>query len=132
MTFTIANEWLSVCEGSEMKTATYERLKGFRERTYKAIGKIEVKKLTKKQIQHFIKSLSNQGVNQRTGKGLSAKTQKHYLWFISDVMNYAMDSELISNNPCTKIKVYGTDSQSKEIEAYTQDELNKILDFFSI
>ena len=123
----LADEWLELCKGSDMKPATLERLNGFRDRTYKAIGKTEVKKITKKQIQSFIRGLAMQGVNQRTGGVLSAKTQKHYKSFISDVMNYAIDCEIISNNPCSRIKVYNSDSKPKEIEVYTKSELNTIL-----
>ena len=123
----LADEWLELCKGSDMKPATLERLNGFRERTYKAIGKTEVKKITKKQIQSFIRGLAMQGVNQRTGGGLSAKTQKHYKSFISDVLNYGIDCEIISNNPCSRIKVYNSDSTPKEIEVYTKAELNTIL-----
>ena len=123
----LADEWLELCKGSDMKPATLERLNGFRERTYKAIGKTEVKKITKKQIQSFIRGLAMKGVNQRTGGGLSAKTQKHYKSFISDVMNYGIDCEIISNNPCSRIKVYNSDSTPKEIEVYTKSELNTIL-----
>ena len=74
----LADEWLDLCKGSEMKTATLERLNGFRERTYKAIGKTEVKKITKKQIQSFIRGLAMQGVNQRTGGGANAGYTRVY------------------------------------------------------
>ena len=39
------------------------------------------------------------GINQKTGLGLSEKTQKHYLTFISDVMLYAKRCGIIYDNP---------------------------------
>ena len=124
----LANEWLDmIAAAQKQKASSIERLKTCRERTYKAIGKTEVKKITYRQIQSFIRSLSKQGVNQRTGKGLSAKTQKHYLWFISDVMNYAIKCEIITNNPCKNIDVFNVGSENKEKDIYSLEELKSIL-----
>lgn len=122
----LANEWLELVETTqEMKPSTIVRLKTLKERTYKAIGHIYVDKLTYRQIQSFIVSLSKDGTNQKTGKGLSQKTQKHYLSFISDVMKYAKKCGLIFNNPCVDVSTVKTDKKEKEI--YSLDELKTLL-----
>ena len=87
----LAEDWLQLVERTQqMKPSTIVRLKGMQERTYKAIGNTYVDKISYRQIQNFILTLSQYGVNLKTGKGLSQKTQKHYLTFISDVMKHAL------------------------------------------
>lgn len=122
----LADEWLELVETTkEMKPGTIVRLKTLKERTYKAIGNIYVDKLTYRQVQSSIVSLSKDGTNQRTGKGLSQKTQKHYISFISDVMRYAKKCGLILNNPCVDISTVKTDKKEREI--YSLDELKALL-----
>lgn len=122
----LADEWLQLIEQSqEMKPSTIVRLKGLKERTYNAIGNVYVDKLTYRQIQSFILTLSKDGVNQKSGKGLSQKTQKHYLTFISDVMRYALKCGLISVNPCKDITTVKTETKEKEI--YSLEELRVLL-----
>lgn len=122
----IAQEWLRLIEETqEMKPATIVRLKGLQERTYNSIGNIYIDKLTYRQIQNFILSLSRSGVNQKTGGGLSQKTQKHYLSFVSDVMRYALKCGLISVNPCRDVTTVKTESKEKEI--YSLEEMKEML-----
>ena len=122
----LADEWLQFIEQTQkMKPSTIVRLKGLKERTYQAIGNVYVDKITYQQIQNFILDLSKNGVNQKTGKGLSQKTQKHYLTFISDVMKYALKCRYISSNPCKDITVVKTESKEKDI--YSLDELKLLL-----
>ena len=83
----------------EMKQTTISRMKKLKDRTYEAIGDIYVDKITYRQIQSFILDLSKDGVNQTTGKGLSQKTQKHYITFISDVLKYGIRCGYITVNP---------------------------------
>ncbi len=127
MTFQeLAEEWVSLQEEThELKNSSLLRMKSCRERTYKAIGDVLVSKLTYRKIQAFITSLGRIGVNQKTGLGLSKKTQKHYLTFISDVMIYAKRCGIINDNPCRDISF--SKSTTKEIEIYSLDEAKKIL-----
>lgn len=122
----LAEEWLNLISVTkEQKIGSIERLKSCKERTYKAIGNITVDKLSYRQIQQFILSLAQKGVNQKTGEGLSEKTQKHYICFISDVMKYAIKCGLIINNPCKNISVVKTEKKEKEV--YSLEELKEIL-----
>lgn len=122
----LADEWLALQEDSKnLKPSSLLRMKDCKERTYSAIGDILVSKLTYKKVQAFITSLGKVGVNKKTGKGLSEKTQKHYLTFISDVMLYAKKCGYIDNNPCKDITF--TKSQHKEKDIYSLDEAKKLL-----
>ncbi len=122
----LAKEWIALQEISkELKNSSLLRLKSCQERTYKAIGDILVSKLTYRKIQAFISSLAQDGINQKTGLGLSEKTQKHYLTFISDVMLYAKRCGIIYDNPCRDITF--TKSQKKEKEVYSLEEAKLLL-----
>lgn len=122
----LADEWLELQDISkEYKPSTLTKLKGCKERTYKAIGGVLVSKLSFRTIQAFITSLAKDGVNQHTGKGLSVKSQKAYLNFISDVMLYAKRCGIIEHNPCRDIVFVKTESREKE--AYSLDEARTLL-----
>ena len=122
----LANEWLTLQEESrELKPSSLLRMKDCRERTYNAIGDVLVSKLTYRKIQSFITSLGKMGVNKKTGKGLSEKTQKHYLTFVSDVMIYAKKCGIINDNPCRDITF--TKSEYKEKDIYSLDEAKAVL-----
>ena len=122
----LAKEWIALQEISkELKNSSLLRMKSCQERTYNAIGDILVSKLTYRKIQAFISSLAQDGINQKTGLGLSEKTQKHYLTFISDVMLYAKRCGIIYDNPCRDITF--TKSQKKEKEVYSLEEAKQLL-----
>ena len=84
-----------------------------------------INKLSYRKVQAFITSLGKQGVNKKTGKGLSQKTQKHYLTFISDVMLYAKKCGYVDNNPCKDITF--TKSERKEKDIYSLAEAKAVL-----
>ena len=127
----VANEFLEFAERTQkIKLSSLVRLKGLRTRTYEAIGHIYVDKLTRKQIQDFIISLSENGTNQKTGGGLSQKTQKHYITFISDVMQYAFDNGMIDETPCKHILTVKTEKQEQAV--YSLEETKAILDLINV
>lgn len=122
----LAKEWIVLQEASkELKNSSLLRMKSCQERTYIAIGNVLVSKLSYRKIQSFISSLAKDGVNKKTGKGLSEKTQKHYLTFISDVMLYAKKCGIIDDNPCKDITF--TKSVKKEKEVYSLEEAKVLL-----
>lgn len=122
----LADEWLADQENSkEMKHSSLQRMKSCKERTYSAIGDKLVSKINYRDIKFFISSLAKDGTNKITGKGLSQKTQKHYLTFISDVLHYAKDCGYIDNNPCNDFRF--VKKERKEVQAYSLDEVYTIL-----
>ena len=117
----LANEWLDLMEATgEMKTSSILRMRSCTGRTFSALGNYEVDTINYRQIQQFILSLSKPGVNQRTGQGLAAKTQKHYISLISDVMKYAKKCGYIKDNPCRDIA--STKTVRHEPSAYSIEE----------
>ena len=60
-------------------------------------------KITPRQIQAFVNSLSREGANERTGKPLAPKTIRHNLSFVSDVFSYAVKIGVVNDNPCSKV-----------------------------
>lgn len=127
MTFEeLGREWIQLQEESKtLKNSSILKMKGCQSRTYAAIGTVLVSKLTYRKIQAFISSLAKEGMNQKTGGGLSEKTQKHYLTFISDVMLYAKKCGIVVDNPCRDITF--TKSKKKEKAVYSLDEARKLL-----
>lgn len=122
----LSEEWISFTEQTgTMKASSLERIRGLRTRTYKVLGNMYVDEITYRTIQQFILSLAKNGTNKTTGGGLSEKTQKHYINFISDVLKYAMKCDLISTNPCAGISV--TKTGTKQREAYDVAEEADIL-----
>lgn len=122
----LADEWISLQEEThKLKNSSLLRMKSCRERTYNAIGNVLVSNLNYRKVQSFITVLGKDGVNQKTGKGLSTKTQKHYLTFISDVMLYAKKCGIVAENPCRDITF--TKTPKKEKEVYSLEEAKKLL-----
>ena len=109
----------------DMKKSSLQRMKSCKERTYSAIGDKLISKLNYRDVKFFITSLAADGVNKFTGKGLSQKTQKHYLTFVSDVMHYAKDCGYIDSNPCIGFKF--VKKEHREVQAYSLDEVISIL-----
>ena len=101
----------------------------YRQRVVDALGHLYLDKITPRQIKSFTLNLSEAGVNQRTGGGLSPKSIKNYLGFLSSVFSYALESELISENPCVKVKPPAAGHSDREW--YTLDEAQYLLDSLS-
>ncbi len=122
----VADEYLALIEKSnDMRTNSLQRMIDCKERTYKAIGHIYMDKLSHSDIQSFITSLGEDGVNKKTQGGLSTKTQKHYLTFIRNVYAYAKSKEMVvKDNICNYIKV--TKKPPAKKKPYTLDEVGLI------
>lgn len=124
----LAEEWLILQEDSRhLKPSSLLRMKDCRERTYNAFGDVLIVNVSHKRVQNFITSLGKAGANKKTGQGLSQKTQKHYLTFVSDVMIYALNCGYISINPCKDITFTKNDKDNKEKDFYSLDEAKAVL-----
>lgn len=122
----IAEEWLDLQLASKKyKKSTLTKLLDCKERTYNAIGDVLVSRLTYRMVQAFITSLGKNGVNKQTGKGLSVKSQKSYLTFVSDVMLYAKRCGIVDINPCRDIVF--TQTEKKEKAIYSLEEAKEVL-----
>ena len=120
-----AEEYLEEYAKQNLRNTTYEETLKRRDRIYKAIGHIRMDKITTRQIQTFINSLSKEGANKKNGKPLAPKTVRHYLNFISNVFGYGVKMGVISNNPCKNVSLPKIVHKEKKI--YKIEEVNKFL-----
>lgn len=122
-------EWFAEYAKPNLRTTTYNSLYHRRLRIYEAIGHLRMDKITARQIQLFINSLSKDGVNERNGKPLSPKSIKHNLSLISDVFSYAVKMGIVADNPCSRVTLPKIEQKEKKI--YTPEEASKFLDLLN-
>ena len=120
-----AEEWFAEYAKPNLRNTTYERLLQLRKRIYGAIGHLRMDKITPRQIQLFVNSLSKEGANERTGKPLAPKTIRHNLSLISDIFSYAIKMGVVSCNPCSKVTI--PKGEAKEKMIYTIEEVTEFL-----
>lgn len=72
-----AEQWFEEYAKPNLRNTTYERMLQLRGRIYPALGHMRMDKITPRQIQAFVNSLSREGANERTGKPLAPKTIRH-------------------------------------------------------
>ncbi len=112
-----------------LRNTTYNSMYHRRQRIYKAIGHIRMDKLTARQIQVFINSLSKEGANELNGKPLSPKSIRRHLNLISDVFGYAVKMGVVSENPCLKFTLPKIEQKEKQI--YTPEQAARFLDLLN-
>ena len=122
---TFAEEWVEEYDKPNLRNTTYERMLQLRGRIYPAIGHMRMDKITPRQIQAFVNSLSKEGANERTGKPLAPKTIRHNLSFISDVFSYAVKMGVVNDNPCSKVTLPKDHHNEKKI--YTPEQVQRFL-----
>lgn len=88
-----------------LRSTTYERMKQLTHRIYHAIGHLRIDRISPRQLQGFVNSLTKEGANEKTGKPLAPKTIRHNLSFISDVYSFAVKMGVVSDNPCAKVTI---------------------------
>ena len=66
------------------------------------------------------------GRNETTGKPISSKTVVHHLIFISDVFNYAIRMDMLTDNPCRR--VIPPKAKTAERAYYTLEEVEKLFE----
>jgi integrase len=90
------------------------------------IGHLRLDRIKSRDLQLFIDSLSQQGVNKSTGKALAPKTIQLYHGFISNVFNYAIRMEMLTDNPCSRITLPNREKTEKPI--YTREQTERFLE----
>lgn len=122
-------EWFTDYAKSHLRHTTYTYLYHQRLRINKALGHLRMDKITTRQIQSFINSLSKEGANERNGKPLSAKSIRHNLNLISDVFGYAVKMGVVAENPCSKVTLPKIEQNEKKI--YTPEQAARFLDLLA-
>ncbi len=123
---TFARQWFEEYAKVKLRIRTIARLHQLEERTYAAIGHLRMDKINVRHVQAFINNLQEDGINKRTGGGLSPKTVRHYLSFISGVFDYAQNCGFATGNPCKAVIL--PELKKKPPEYYTLDEAQKFID----
>lgn len=114
-----------VFEGLKKSTlARYDELLG---RINDAIGYCPLNKIKAMTLNNFYVELAKPGTNLKTGGGLSPKTIREHHNLISSVLSFAVDDELIPNNPALKARP--PKIKRKKIDALSADELHKVLKY---
>ncbi len=134
----LAEEWLDTYAEKHLKERTVSSYRSLTKRTYAALGAKRVDKITVRDVQSFIDNLSEPGIKIPHIKkdtpdeelpppsGLSPKTVRGYLSFVSCIMSYAERLEMIASNPCDK--VIPPSLNTAERECYTLDEAARLLE----
>lgn len=123
---TFARQWFEEYAKVKLRIRTIARLHQLEERTYTAIGHLRMDKINVRHVQAFINNLQEDGINKRTGGGLSPKTVRHYLSFISGVFDYAQNCGFVTGNPCKAVIL--PELKKKPPEYYTLDEAQALID----
>ncbi len=123
---TLAEQWFKEYAQINLRPRTVDRLHQHQARTYAALGHLRLDKITTRAVQSFINNLSEEGINKSTGGGLSPKTIRNYLSFVSDVMQYAVRMGMILSNPCSNVILPPLKKKEKDI--YTIEETQAFLD----
>lgn len=126
---TFCEEWFEEYAEPNLRHSTYSYLNHQRLRIYKAIGHIRMDKLTARQIQAFVNSLSKEGANEINGKPLSPKSVRHNLNLISDVFGYAVKMGVVADNPCSRVTLPKIEQKEKQI--YTPEQAAQFLELLN-
>lgn len=125
---TFAQQWVKEYVEPTLAKQTQTNYRLLSQRVYASIGHLYMDKITPRQIQKFINGLSEPGTNQeKPGQGLSPKSIKNYLSFISSVFTYAIKMGMLQYNPCKAVTLPPLD-RSKEKVCYTLEEAQAFLD----
>ena len=121
-----AEEWFSEYAKPNLRNTTFNFLYDQRLRVYRAIGDTSMEKITVRQLQEFINSLSKDGANEVNGKPLSPKTVRHVLSLVSDIFAYAVRMGIARENPCVRVVLPKLVRKEKKI--YTVEETVRLME----
>ncbi len=112
--------WLDGFERERVKPRTYSRYRGLIVRhILPALGGMAVDDLGRRQISEFLAE-HRAGGNLRGGNSLSATSTNLMLTVLNSALSYACDMEIISDNPCDRIR--RAPSPPTRVKAFTREE----------
>lgn len=125
---TFADQWFTEYVEKSLGRRTQENYKQMAPRVYGSIGHLYMDKITPRQVQKFINSLGEAGANQtHPDRGLSPKSIKNHLSFISAVFAYAVKMGMLQYNPCRAVTLPPLETGREKI-CYTLEEAQTFLD----
>ena len=122
-----ARQWFKDYAEIKLKTQTIRGYHFLEPRIYKAIGHMRLDKITPRQIQKFVKDLTESDCGNKDGK-LSAKSVKLHVSLVSTIFDYAIKMQMIKENPCKNVTLPKPDMKEREI--YTLEEAQRLLELF--
>ena len=124
---TFAEEWFDKYAEKQLKESTVTRYRNLSKRVYIAIGAKRIDKITARDIQLFVENLGERGINEtKENSGMSPKSIRCYVSFISTILDYAMKLDMIASNPCSRVTL--PPLVQKEREIFTIDEASQFLE----
>lgn len=121
-----AQQWFQEVAEQRLKTRTIDSYRRIAPRIYAALGHLRVNDITTRTVQKLINNLCEDGMNERTGGRLSAKSVKNYIAFVSSVFNYAVSQGVAPSNPCRGVSLPTT--KQVERDCYTLEEAQQLLE----
>ncbi|MBQ9408528.1 MAG: site-specific integrase [Clostridia bacterium] len=123
-----AEQWMREYVETALGKRTQANYKQMAPRVYAAIGHLYMDKITPRQLQRFVNGLGAAGANQADpDKGLSPKSIKNHLSFISGVYAYAIRAGMLTFNPCRAVTLPPLESGAEKV-CYTMEEAQMFLD----
>lgn len=115
--------WLDRCERERVKPRTYSRYKGLIvQHILPELGDTQIDDLGRRQISEFL--TAHQADGNLRGEALSATSTNLMLTVLNAAFTYACDMELLSANPCDRVRrVPGPPSR---VEAFTREEQRRL------
>lgn len=116
--------WLDRCERERVKPRTYSRYKGLIVRhILPVLGDTQIDDLGRRQISEFL-TAHRAGGNLRGGGALSASGTNLILTVLNAAFAYACDMELLTVNPCDRIRRAPT--PPSRVDAFTREEQRRL------
>ena len=120
-----AEQWLEDYAKPKYKKTTMYKIEHVVKRINEEIGHKRLDKITPRDIQALIKSLTNG--NEANGyKPLASKTVKNYISYVSTVFEYAIRLDMMSRNPCSRANI--PVGKAKERDIYSLEEAQLFID----
>lgn len=116
--------WLDRCERERVKPRTYSRYRGLIvQHILPELGDTQIDNLGRRQISEFLTAHRTDG-NLRRGGALSPTSANLILTVLNAAFTYACDMELLSANPCDRIRRAPT--PPTRAEAFTREEQRRL------
>jgi len=118
---TFSETWLKDYAEITVKRTTMCVYRELTKRIYPVIGHIRIDKISPLNIQKLVQTLSNEG--------MSPRTIKTYVRFVSGILNYAIKKRLITYNPCTTVD-FPKERPKEQLthEIYSVEEVKNLLE----
>lgn len=120
-----SEQWLEDYAKPKYKKTTLYKLEHIVKRINEEIGHKRLDKITPRDIQALIKSLTN-GNDSKGHKPLAPKTVKNYISYVSTVFEYAIRLDMMSRNPCSRANI--PTGKPTERDIYTLEEAQLFID----